>query len=176
MVERILIQDDKTAWICNDEIPSLRKINIDDTIKTVKDMSVKIYDMSLTNNNDVLLSLYHSTEVSLLTTNTGEIKPFLSVSPLVPHGIHVTKHNEIILSVMEMSDYDNQTDKSCRKVIIFGMDGKQKQSYEYDKHKQRLFTIPFRITSYVNNETLVIDRTSDIDWKVVVLDREGQVK
>ncbi|CAC5419058.1 unnamed protein product [Mytilus coruscus] len=174
MVHRVLIMNDKKALISNHLTSTLRKINIDDTIKPVKDISV--YDMSLTANNDVLLSLYDSTDVNLLTTKSGEIKPFLSVSPLLTRGIHVTKHNEIILSVRETGDPYNLTDNSCRKVIIFGMDGKQKQSYEYDKHKQRLFTVPIRITSNVNNAILIIDKTSRKEPRVVVLDREGQVK
>ncbi|XP_052081795.1 protein wech-like [Mytilus californianus] len=176
MVHRVLIMDEKTAWISNYHTSTLRKTNINDTIKNVKDLSIKVYAMSLADNNDVLLSLYGSSDVSLLTTKTGEINPFLSVSPLIPHGLHVTKHNEIILGVRERVDDYNLTDKSCRKVIIFGMDGKQKQSYEYDKHKQRLFTLPYRITSNVNNDILVIDIISNEDWRVVVLDREGQVK
>ncbi|CAC5382976.1 unnamed protein product [Mytilus coruscus] len=176
MVDRILILDDKTAWISNDEISTLNKIITDGTIKTVKDISIKVYDMSLTDNNDVLLSLSYSSDVSLLKTKTGEIKPFLSMSPLITLGIHVTKHNDIIMSNKEDGHTYNFTDKSCRKVVIFGMDRKQKQSYEYDKHKQRLFTIPARITSNVNNDILVIDRKSDEDGRVVVLDREGQVK
>ncbi|CAC5385908.1 unnamed protein product [Mytilus coruscus] len=176
MVHRVLIMDNKTAWISNYNTSTLRKTNINDTIKTVKDLSIKVCDMSLTDNNDVLLSLFDSSGVSLLTTKTGEIKTFLSVSPLVPCGIHVTKHNEIILGIMEEGGTSNLTDKSCRKVIIFGMDGKEKQSYEYDKHKQRLFTLPYRIASNVNNDILVIDKTSYAKGRVVVLDREGQVK
>ncbi|CAC5419049.1 unnamed protein product [Mytilus coruscus] len=175
-VNRVLIQDDKTAWISNVRKSTLCKIIIDDTIKTVKEISVQVYDMSLTDNNDVFLSLKNSSDVSLLTTKTGEIKPFLSVSSLLTLGIHVTKHNGIILGVKERGNPYNLTDKSCRKVIIFGMDGKQKQSHEYDKHKQRLFTILYRITSNVNNDILVIDSTSNDDGRVVVLDREGQVK
>ncbi|CAC5419050.1 unnamed protein product [Mytilus coruscus] len=176
MVLRVLIMDDKKAWISNHLTSTLRKINIDDTIKTVKDISVEVCNMTLTVNNDVLLSLVDSTGVSLLTTKSGEIKPILSVSSLLTLGIHVTKHNEIILGVTERGGTYNLTDKSCRKVIIFEMGGKQKKSYEYDKHKQRLFTVPYRITSNVNNDILVIDRTSDHGGRVVVLDREGQVK
>ncbi|VDI32326.1 tripartite motif-containing protein 71 [Mytilus galloprovincialis] len=176
VVERILIQDDKTAWISNTHMPTLRKIQIDDTITTVQNIPVKIYDMSVTENNDILLSLYDSTDVSLLTKKTGEITHFLSVSPLVSVGIHVTKHNDIILGVVEKGATYNLTDKSCRKVIIFGMNGKQKQSYEYDKHKQRLFTFPIRIESNLNNDILVIDRTSNTGGRVVVLDREGEVE
>ncbi|XP_076111755.1 uncharacterized protein LOC143079993 [Mytilus galloprovincialis] len=127
MVDRVLIQDDKTAWIFNNDIPTLRKININDKIATVKDISVEIYDMSLTDNNDILMSFCNSTAVNLLKTKTGEIEMFLSVSPLIPLGIHVTKHNEIILGVRDRGDVYNPRNTNCRTVIIFGMDGKQKK-------------------------------------------------
>ncbi|CAG2250998.1 unnamed protein product [Mytilus edulis] len=115
LVERTVMMDDKTAWISNYMTSSLKKIIIDDIIKCVKDISVKVHDMSLTENNDVLLSVHDSTDVSLLTTKTGEVKPFLSLSPLYPHGIHVTIHNEIILGVIEKEGSYNLTNKSCRK-------------------------------------------------------------
>ncbi|XP_071125855.1 uncharacterized protein [Mytilus edulis] len=175
-VEKVLILDDKTVWISNRVSSCLRKINTDLTIKTIKDISVQVYDMARKVNNDIFLSLHDSTNVCLLTTKKGTIKPFLSVSPLRTCGIHVSKHNEIILGVKDMGCPFKVTDKSCRKIIIFGMNGKQKQSYEYDKHKQRLFTIPVRITTNVNNVILVIDRISVKDWRVVAIDREGQVR
>ncbi|CAG2201461.1 unnamed protein product [Mytilus edulis] len=165
IVFKILTLNDKTAWIIDKKFDILRKININDTIHNIEDNPVKgCYDMSLTDHDDVLLTSVGSTDVSLLKTEVGEIKPFLSVSPPKALGIHVTKHNEIILGVKE-NDVDNynQTEKTCRKVIMFGMDGTQKQCYEYDKHKQRLFTLPVRITSNVSNDILVIDRISNAE-------------
>lgn len=53
---------------------------------------------------------------------------------------------------------------------------KKKQSYEYDKHKQRLFTFPERITSNENNDILVIDSKSSHEGRVVVLDKVGHIK
>ncbi|XP_071178061.1 protein wech-like [Mytilus edulis] len=132
--------------------------------------------MSQTDNNDILLSLHSSPDVSLLRTKTGEFKPFLNVSPLYPLGIHVNYHKEIILGVMERGATYTLTNKSCRQVIIFGIDGKQKQSYEYDKHKQRLFTTPARITSNVKNDIVVIDSTAYDEGRVVILDKVGQTK
>jgi hypothetical protein len=44
-----------------------------------------------------------------------------------------------MLGVMEEDTYE-LTDKSCRKIIVFGENKKEKQSYQYNKHKQRLFT------------------------------------
>jgi hypothetical protein len=96
------------------------------------------------------------------------------VSPLLTIGIHVTHNNDIILGVIEKDTY-KLTDNSCRKIIVFGENKKEKQSYQYNKRKQRLFTYPDRIT-YVNSEIGVIDNTSDDDGRVVVLGKEGCVK
>ena len=46
------------------------------------------------------VSKSNSSDVKLLT-KSGEIKPFLSVSPLLPMGIHVTSDNYIIAGVIE---------------------------------------------------------------------------
>jgi hypothetical protein len=96
------------------------------------------------------------------------------VSPLITTGIHVTNNNDIILGVME-EDTFKLTDTSCRKIIVIGENKKEKQSYQYNKRQQRLFTIPFRIKD-VNSDIVVIDRASDDDGRVVVLGKEGDVK
>jgi hypothetical protein len=67
------------------------------------------------------------------------------------------------------------TNKKCRQIIVFGENKKEKQSYQYNKRKQRLFTLPFRITD-VNSDIVVIDCTSNDDGRVVVLGKEGGVK
>ena len=60
--------------------------------------------MTLTSNNDLLLSVCNSSDIKLLT-KSGEIKPFFSVSsPLLPQGIHVTSDNNIIVGVKEPGD------------------------------------------------------------------------
>jgi hypothetical protein len=62
-------------------------------------------------------------------------------TPLQPTGIHLTNNNDIILGFWDKGDaIFKLTDKSCRKIIVFGENKKEKQSYQYDKHKQRLFT------------------------------------
>jgi hypothetical protein len=52
-----------------------------------------------TKSTDIVLSIYGSSDVKLLT-KSGEIKQFLSVASLSP-GIHVTSNNNIILGAME---------------------------------------------------------------------------
>jgi hypothetical protein len=67
--------------------------------QTIKEIPVEIYDMTLTKSNDILIAI-NSSDVKLIT-QSGQIKPFLSVSPLITTGIHVTNNNDIILGVME---------------------------------------------------------------------------
>ena len=170
-----LVSLDKTttAWIYSYGGKIIRKVVIDDKIQTIKEIPVEIYDMTLTKSNDILISTINSSDVKLIT-QSGRIKPFLSVSPLITTGIHVTNNNDIILGVVEKYTY-KLTDKSCRKIIVFGENKKEKQSYQYNKHKQRLFTVPYRITN-VNSDIVVIDSTSNDDGRVVVLGKEGGVK
>jgi hypothetical protein len=171
-VSRLVLLDKKTAYICSFTSNIIKKVVMDDKIQTIKEIPVQIYDMTLTKSNDILIAI-NSSDVKLLT-QSGQIKPFLSVSPLITTGIHVTQNNDIILGVIENDTY-KLTDKSCRKIIVFGENKKEKQSYQYNKHKQRLFTFPYRITD-VNSDIVVIDLTSDDDGRVVVLGKEGGVK
>jgi hypothetical protein len=122
-------------------------------IQTIKEIPVEIYDMTLTKSNDILISTFNSSDVKLIT-QSGQIKPILSVSPLITTGIHVTHNNDIILGVMEEYTY-KLTDKSCRKIIVFGENKKEKQSYQYNKHKQRLFTLPYTITGDTERNGLI---------------------
>jgi hypothetical protein len=55
-------------------------------------------------------------------------------------GIHVTSDNNIIVGVVERGATLTLTDKSTRALHIFGMDGKQQHTYQYDSNKHRLFT------------------------------------
>jgi hypothetical protein len=95
-VDSLISLDPKTAWISSYTGNILRKVLIDDQIITMKAIPVKIYDMALTKSNDILLSIFNSSDVKLLT-NAGEIKPFITVAPLITTGIHVTNNNDIIL-------------------------------------------------------------------------------
>jgi hypothetical protein len=166
--------DYNTAWISSYAVNVLRQVVVDDMIQTSEESPVSVYDMAKTQNNDILISIIDSSDVKLLT-KSGKIKSFISVAPLITTGIHVTNNNDILLGVVEDGDAYNPTDNSCRKIIVFGENKMEKQSYQYNKHKQRLFTYPYRIKD-VNTDIVVIDSTSDDDGRVVVLGKEGGVK
>ena len=127
-VDSLISLDTRTAWISSYTGNILRKVLIDDQIITIKEIPVKIYDMALTKSNDILLSIFNSSEVKLLT-NAGEIKPFITVAQLITTGIHVTNNNDIIMGAMEKDTY-KLTNKKCRQIIVFGENKKEKQSYQ----------------------------------------------
>jgi hypothetical protein len=172
----IITVDDKSTWVNDSNKQVIRQINIDnDNITTTKQISCYICDMTLTSNNDILLSVFKSSDIKLLT-KSGEIKPFFSVSsPLLPRGIHVTSDNYIIVGVTEPGPY-TPTDKSTRALLIFGMDGKQQHTYQYDSNKHRLFTFPQRITTNNNKDIVVVDWTSVVTGRVVVVGWEGGLR
>ena len=147
----IYTADDKSTWINDNDKEVIRQINIDnDSITTSKDISLDVLDMTLTSNNDILLSMFNSSYVKLS----------LSVSPLLPHGIHVTSDNDII-GVTEPGPY-TPTYKSIRAPLIFGMDGKQQHTYQYDRDKHRLLTLPDSITTNNSKAIVVVDSTSGV--------------
>jgi hypothetical protein len=176
-INNIITVDDKSTWVNDWDKQVIRQINIDnDNITTTKQISCKIYNMTLTSNNDILLCGGNSSDIKLLT-KSGEIKPFFSVSSsLFTLGIHVTTDNNIIVGVVEPGNLFTPTDKSTRALLIFGMDGKQQHTYQYDSNKHRLFTGPARITTNNNKDIVVVDRTSVNTGRVVVVGWEGGLR
>jgi hypothetical protein len=180
-IYNIITVDDKSTWVNDVTKKVIRQINIDnDNITTTKQISCHIFDMTLTSNNDILLSVFKSSNIKLLT-KSGEIKPFFSVLPLLSLGIHVTSDNCIIVGVIEPGNYFTPgtytpTDKSTRALFIFGMDGKQQHTYQYDSNKHRLFTVPGRITTNNNKDIVVVDGTSGDTGRVVVVGWEGGLR
>ena len=168
-INNIITVNDKSIWINNYDKQVLRQINIDnDNITTTKQISCKISSMILTSNNDIFLSDGNSSDIKLMTKSV-KIKPFLSVAPLLTRGIHVTNDNNIIVGVVEHGGTYTPTDKSTRALLIFGMDGKQQHTYQYDSNKHRLFTLPYSITTNNNKDIVVVDRNRRFRHLVYVL-------
>jgi hypothetical protein len=175
-IYHIITVDDKSTWINDCTKQVIRQINIDnDNISTTKQISCVINNMTLTSNHDILLSVSNSSDIKLLT-KSGEIKPFFSVSPLLPFGIHVTSDNNIIVGVIEHGGTYTPTDKSTRALLIFGMDGKQQHTYQYDSNKHRRFTLPRGITTNNNKDIVVVDMISGDTGRVVVVGWEGGLR
>ena len=63
-IYHIITVDDKSTWVNDWSKKVARQINIDnDNITTTKQISCVIYDMTLTSNNDILLSVGYSSDI-----------------------------------------------------------------------------------------------------------------
>ena len=90
----------------------------------------------------------------------------------------MTSDNDIIVGVREPGGTPTPIGKSTRAlhVLIFGMDGKQQHTYQYDGNKHRLFTLPRCITTNNNKDIVVVDRASGVSGSVVVVGWEGDLR
>lgn len=172
-VDPLALADEKAMWICDSESVTLKKVTINETIDTQLEKSIKAIDMAKTRRNELFLSV--ESDVKLLTEE-GELKTFISVSPLLTRGIHVTRDDELLVGVREYGDPTKFTDKNCRKVVTFGMDGKEKQSYEFDENDKRMFTVPVRITSSANGDIVITDHESINHGRLVTISKWGKMK
>lgn len=102
----MLTLDHQAALISNILIPALNRIHINDKdvvdIQTLNGASV--HDMTKTPSGVVLLTVWNNNSTDVYILEHTELQPFLSVAPLLPHGIHITRHNEIVLGVIEPND------------------------------------------------------------------------
>ncbi|CAG2239619.1 TRIM2_3 [Mytilus edulis] len=153
-VDQLCIINHHVAWVCNASNQRLHKMCLNEQISA--------NTISLTG------------EIKILT-ESGVIKPLFSFAPLLTRGIHVNRNNDIILGFQESGNSTAQTQISS-KILILQMDGKQKHSIEFDQHGKRLFTIPGRIKTNINNDIVVLDSLSGRSSRVMVLGQGGDLK
>lgn len=167
------IQDDNKIWSKNSEsnILSQYEINVKGQVAKIKEIAIsgKIFQMALTPSNDILLCMGDKSIIKLVS-QAGIETIFITLAPLFPHGIHVTIEGFVIVGV---SDTENEEEKSNGKLIIFSMDGSQKQTFQFDEQTNKLFHVPRCITTNVNNDILIIDRIGQYSGRIVALKNDG---
>ncbi|CAG2194362.1 unnamed protein product [Mytilus edulis] len=98
-------------------------------------------------------------------------------TPQVPLCFHILQDGIRIIGTKEIDgDLFQLSKTSCRQVVLQSSDGKQLKCYERDKKNNRLFTLPFRITSNSSGKICTMDRTDAIEGRLVTIDSEGVVK
>lgn len=176
-IYRLLVQTENSVWVTNFSTKNLKQINIEETkynLKTIHDISANIFDMAISQNKDIFLSMRDTNEVKMLT-KAGKINSLFKVRGLVPRAIHVTKDNRILLGVTEYVETQEELyqvkDDICRKIMVYGMDGKQKQSIGDGD-----FIFPYRITTNNNKDIIIIDGIKENGGKIVTLSQNGDPK
>ncbi|XP_076104555.1 uncharacterized protein LOC143073117 [Mytilus galloprovincialis] len=157
---------DNSIWLNSSLYGKLIKVKANRrNLKTISSLSIKVYGMTLTTDNDILLSIGNH-NIQHLSNTTGKINTAYNMSPFHSNIIHSTRNNKVIVGVVDSNvQY---------KVIVINKKGEHETVYEHDQHNQRLFKYPNSITSTDNGNIHVADYAPDSDrGRVVVLGQDG---
>lgn len=148
----------------------LQRVRFDnDTMTVIKEEDIKVFDMALMGNGDVVISVISEL---IIYTKEGTIQPYKSFKPLYTWGVHVNRHNEVLVGLIE-SDFFTVTADSIRKVVVLNQSGDIQHTYQYTRDKQRLFTQPYRIITCQDTICVVDVLNSSGEGRVVALDYGG---
>ncbi|CAC5385487.1 unnamed protein product [Mytilus coruscus] len=160
--------DNTMAWIYNNQ-NTLRKIYIAEhgsTAKIVKEIKVKVQDISVDQEGILYVLLKDGTDIKTLAKKKS-LKTFLDMNPYQPISIHITKDNQIIVGLIK--------DKES-KVVVLSRSGEEKQTLEFEAENKRLFSYPCKITSSTNGDIWVADCQQDSAGRVVIIKTDGYFK
>lgn len=141
--------------------------------------NVCVTDMTFTGNGTLLYTLSGNNEIKLLTNFTLDSQPetFMSISPLFPRGIHAAK-TTILIGFRDtgfVSSFIMDTNR--RGIMVFDYNCKHVRTIEFDAVNHRLFSNPDEMTTNINGDICVIDRTGRYGGgRVVVLTEMGTLK
>ncbi|XP_063399704.1 uncharacterized protein LOC134684347 [Mytilus trossulus] len=152
-----------------------------ETLQEIKD--VKIEHLFLSNKGNILVSLHNDPCIKMLT-KSGQMNKFYEFSPTdwfgnpqVPLCFHILQEGKRIIGTKEINgELFPLSQTSCRQMLVQSSDGKQLNCYERDKKGNRLFTLPYRITSNSKTKICVLDRTDARGGRIVTIDSEGVVE
>lgn len=138
------------------------------------DFSVK--DMSVSRPGDLFLSCFDTRCVKRIRLN-GTIETFFNSSPLHPLGVHVLRSGSVMVCVVDKISTDSKQMKpySKRQLVKVSKTGKviKRMAYNLDR---RLFTLPFKVSETVDEEVIVLDKTSKDKGRLIMFTRNEQVK
>ncbi|VDI61508.1 Hypothetical predicted protein [Mytilus galloprovincialis] len=171
----LLSIDNSSAIIGSYKSKKLQKIKIENhNIKVEKEFQIAVIDMTLTNNEGILVS---SGESDLKQyTKEGQLMTFKSFSPLKTLGVHFTKHDQIIVGLTESFPVVTSSSKdSIRRLVIMNQAGDIHHTIEYDSDNTRMLTYPYKISS--GNNILVVVDIINKKWegKIVKVDYGGHL-
>lgn len=176
IIENIVCCEDGSIWIHqHDRVIYQTKISngLLHIIKTVQQAS---FNMAALSSGDLLLSTWES-YLAILSHKTGCVTiTKYSIEPLQTVAVHVTKEKRIIVGARERGE--TFPVKGPRVIIVMNSKGERKNQYQFDKKGNKLFTVPFRITTDFNDNIYIIDHLREKDWsgRIVALDHKGGVR
>lgn len=164
-------------WINNKEKRTLKKLIIESGFEEdMKFDDLEATDFSITPNDELILKISKANKVKMLTTN-GKLKLYKDFSPLKPTAVHVTATGDVLIGTKEMGPNFTVPNTGKRQVQVFSIVGKQKEVFEFDEKRQRLFTYVWCLNTTNEGDIIVIDRLSDeFNGRVMMISKEGKLQ
>ncbi|XP_052066843.1 uncharacterized protein LOC127706338 [Mytilus californianus] len=174
-VNAICCDEKNSVWIgCWNRSP-VRSLACNDKIQSKEQYDMPVSDMTVLSSGDILFTKFGDCAIKKLSRKDGTISTFRGCMPLFPEGIHVTRSGDILVTVVDASNF-LVTKTTTRKVIKMNDSGKLIKEIEYGSHGLKLFILPYRVTENVNGDICVVNRTGVYLGQIVVLDKEGNLK
>lgn len=82
--------------------------------------------------DEILFAPLPGNKLFSITTTTMKTTPVLDVSPNKILAIHMSKHNELLISLRDSGQRFPVTDSSTRQVVVFGTNYKHRSTFERD--------------------------------------------
>ena len=145
--------------------------------KKVKQLSVDVNDVCVTNNNEVYVTDWKKKSIFRLSPSNSASTVY-STDPLQPMGICQTKDGGLLVTLNDTkSDFYQPNSDSRRLVRHVTLTGDVIRECEYQEDGQtRLFTWPCRVTQNGTTNICVINRTSSASAELVILSFSGSLK
>ncbi|XP_071169057.1 E3 ubiquitin-protein ligase TRIM71-like [Mytilus edulis] len=169
MVGHLSLCPDDSLWISCDEDEVLQKVKPEGiNLKTISTLNIMIYGMAILASDNLLIKVKGKTRLQMISSTTGKVTDSVyDIKPLIPIAIHITSGGQIIVGGNK---------EGRRAVFVLNKNGDHEAVYEHDKHKQTIFSYPWRITTTSNGNIHVADYDIvERSGKVVVLGPGGDV-
>ncbi|XP_076092808.1 uncharacterized protein LOC143064113 [Mytilus galloprovincialis] len=149
---------------------------IDGRIEKPLELEFSVKDLSVSRPGDLFLSCFDTRCVKRIRLN-GTVETFYNTSPLHPLGIHVLRSGSVIVCVVDQISVNMKQMKpySKRQLVKVSKTGKviKRMAYNLDL---RLFTLPFKVNETVDEEIVVLDKSSKDKGRLIMFTRNEQVK
>lgn len=156
------------AWVYGESC-KFHKVTSIGTIDNILDVDFPVDSAAMQGSEFVVSS---SDWLSIKRLNQkGVVRADMMTSPLFPLGLHVCSNGDILVCFVDKYDFSINS-KSRRLVMIYHSHGLLSTELEFCRG-DRIFTIPFRVTSCKNN-IIVIDMQSKTRSRILSLTREGK--
>ncbi|CAC5407823.1 unnamed protein product [Mytilus coruscus] len=135
-----------------------------------------VCSMALLRSGELIFSSSDNETAVKLLTKDGSIEIFQDFEPLIPKGLYISNQNETFIGLREDTSTPFLINEfSTRQVRKLDHFGRTRRIYEFDAKKNKLFSVPSRISTD-GSSIYVVDTIDNQHGRIVALDETGMVR